>query len=125
MGSPQRSRWCSAGLASKPCARYTAGRDLTGKGNAMTAEFDAAIFKRRRDQLIKNMQDGVAIFPSAPTFLRNGDVHHGYRQHSDFFYLTGFEEPGSLALIIKGHGDHSFVLFVPKRDKVMEIWNGR
>jgi Xaa-Pro aminopeptidase len=91
----------------------------------MSAEFDAGIFQRRRDELIKRMQDGVAIFPSAPTFFRNGDVHHDYRQHSDFFYLTGFEEPGSLALIIKGHGDHSFVLFVPKRDKLMEIWNGR
>ena len=91
----------------------------------MTAEFDAGIFKRRRDELIKRMQDGVAIFPSAPTYLRNGDVHHNYRQHSDFFYLTGFEEPGSLALVIKGHDKHQFVLFVPRRDKMMEIWNGR
>ncbi|MCB9933519.1 MAG: aminopeptidase P N-terminal domain-containing protein [Planctomycetes bacterium] len=91
----------------------------------MSHDFDAAIFRRRRDELIKRMQDGVAIFPAAPTYLRNGDVHHDYRQHSDFFYLTGFEEPGSLALVIKGHGEHRFVLFVPKRDKLMEIWNGR
>ncbi|MCA8935082.1 MAG: aminopeptidase P N-terminal domain-containing protein [Planctomycetes bacterium] len=91
----------------------------------MSAEFDAGIFKRRRDELINRMQDGVAIFPAAPEYIRNGDVSHDYRQHSDFFYLTGFEEPGSLALVIKGHGAHSLVLFVPKRDKVMEIWHGR
>ena len=91
----------------------------------MSAEIDAGIFKRRRDELINRMQDGVAIFPAAPEYLRNGDVHHDYRQHSDFFYLTGFHEAGSLALVIKGHGEHRFVLFVPKRDKVMEIWNGR
>ncbi|MBZ0135274.1 MAG: aminopeptidase P N-terminal domain-containing protein [Planctomycetes bacterium] len=91
----------------------------------MSAEFDAGIFKRRRAELIKHMQDGVAIFPAAPEYLRNGDVQHDYRQHSDFYYLTGFSEPGSLALIIKGHGEHRFVLFVPKRDKLMEIWNGR
>ena len=91
----------------------------------MSAEFDGGIFKRRREALIKRMQDGVAIFPAAPEYLRNGDVHHDYRQHSDFFYLTGFSEPGSLALIIKGHGEHRFVLFVPKRDKLMEIWHGR
>ncbi|MCA8914139.1 MAG: aminopeptidase P N-terminal domain-containing protein [Planctomycetes bacterium] len=91
----------------------------------MSAEFDAGVFKRRRDELIKRMQDGVAIFPSAPDYLRNGDVHHNYRQHSDFYYLTGFEEAGSLALVIKGHAQHQLVLFVPKRDKMMEIWNGR
>ena len=91
----------------------------------MSAEFDAGIFKRRRDELIKRMQDGVAIFPAAPEYVRNGDVSHEYRQQSDFYYLTGFEEPGALALVIKGHGEHRFVLFVPKRDKVMEIWHGR
>lgn len=91
----------------------------------MSLDFDAAIFKRRREALIKRMLPGVAIFPAAGEYIRNGDVHHDYRQHSDFFYLTGFEEPGSLALIIKEHGEHSFVLFVPRRDKMMEIWNGR
>ncbi|MBK8207880.1 MAG: aminopeptidase P N-terminal domain-containing protein [Planctomycetes bacterium] len=91
----------------------------------MNLDFDAAIFKRRREALIKRMLPGVAIFPAAPEYLRNGDVHHDYRQHSDFYYLTGFEEAGALALIIKEHGEHSFVLFVPKRDKMMEIWNGR
>jgi Xaa-Pro aminopeptidase len=91
----------------------------------MSTDFDAAIFKRRREALVKRMLPGVAIFPAAPEYIRNGDVHHDYRQHSDFYYLTGFDEPGSLALIIKGQGAHSFVLFVPRRDKTMEIWNGR
>lgn len=91
----------------------------------MPYEFDPAIFKRRRERLLKDMQPGVAIIPAAPEYLRNGDVHHDYRQHSDFFYLTGFEEPGSLALLCKDAGEHRFVLFVPKRDKMMEIWNGR
>ncbi|MBE7490913.1 MAG: aminopeptidase P N-terminal domain-containing protein [Planctomycetes bacterium] len=91
----------------------------------MAYEFDPAVFKRRRDRLLAEMQPGVAIFPAAPEYLRNGDVHHDYRQHSDFFYLTGFEEPGALALLCKDAGEHRFVLFVPKRDKLMEIWNGR
>ncbi|MBK9974602.1 MAG: aminopeptidase P N-terminal domain-containing protein [Planctomycetes bacterium] len=91
----------------------------------MAYTFDPAIFKRRRERFLKEMQPGVAIFPAAPEYLRNGDVHHDYRQHSDFFYLTGFEEPGSLLLLCKEAGEHRFVLFVPKRDKMMEIWNGR
>ena len=91
----------------------------------MSATFDAAIFQRRRERLAKEMQDGVAILPSAPVAHRNGDVSHEYRQNSDFYYMTGFEEPESLALIIKQGSDLKFVLFVPKRDKEMEIWHGR
>jgi Xaa-Pro aminopeptidase len=91
----------------------------------MGYQFDAQIFARRREEFIRRMKPGVAIFPSAPEHLRNGDVNHDYRQHSDFFYLTGFPEPAALALLFKDHGEHRFVLFVPKRDKLMEIWNGR
>lgn len=90
----------------------------------MSQDFDTAIYKRRREALLKRMLPGVAIFPAAPEYVRNGDVHHDYRQHSDFFYLTGFEEAGSLAVIIKGP-EPRFILFVPKRDKLMEIWHGR
>ena len=91
----------------------------------MAYEFDPAVFQRRRKRFLKQMEDGVALIPSAPEFIRNGDVHYDYRQHSDFFYLTGFEEPGSLLVLGKGNVKDEFVLFVPRRDKVMEIWNGR
>lgn len=85
---------------------------------------DMQIFAKRRDEFRKRMKDGIAIIPSAPEYLRNGDVYHEYRQDSDFFYLTGFEEPGALA-ILSATGDKPFTLFVPKRDKMMEIWHGR
>lgn len=91
----------------------------------MAYEFDAAVFERRRERFLKSMDEGVALIPSAPESIRNGDVHHDYRQHSDFFYLTGFEEPGSLLLLCKNGRKDRFVLFVPRRDKLMEIWNGR
>jgi Xaa-Pro aminopeptidase len=91
----------------------------------MAYEFDPEVFKRRRERFLKAMDEGVAIIPSAPEAIRNGDVHYDYRQHSDFFYLTGFEEPGSLLLLRKNGTKDNFVLFVPRRDKVMEIWNGR
>lgn len=90
----------------------------------MRAEFNAGIFQRRREELMRRMQPGLAIFASAPVYPRNGDVSHSYRQDSDFFYLTGFEEPGSLALL-RPQAEQRFVLFVPERNKEMEIWNGR
>jgi len=64
----------------------------------------------------------VAILPSAPVFIRNNDVEHEYRQDSDFFYLTGFDEPESVA-VLDGK-DRTLTLFVRPRDREREIWDG-
>ncbi len=78
---------------------------------------------RRRALLSEQLGEGVLVIFSAPTTLRNNDVEHEYRQSSDFFYLTGFEEPGSV-LVLSGKPD-GFVLFVRRRDPEREIWDGR
>jgi Xaa-Pro aminopeptidase len=64
----------------------------------------------------------VAVLPSAPVFLRNNDVEHEYRQDSDFFYLTGFDEPESV--VVLDAQDRKATLFVRPRDKDREIWDG-
>ncbi len=66
-----------------------------------------------------------ALIPSAPPAFRSGDVEFIYRQDNDFYYLTGFEEPESLALLSPGHPDGEFVMFVRPRDKDRETWTGR
>jgi Xaa-Pro aminopeptidase len=76
-------------------------------------------FARRRRQLLRIMgRDCIAIVPAAPVRHRNNDVEYPYRQDSDFFYLTGFKEPESVAVLIPGreHGD---------RDPLRETWDGR
>ena len=67
----------------------------------------------------------TAILPSAPVAIRSGDVEFIYRQDSDFYYLTGFTEPESVALLSPGHPDGEYVLFVRPRDKERETWTGR
>jgi Xaa-Pro aminopeptidase len=64
----------------------------------------------------------VAVLPSAPVFRRNNDVEHEYRQDSDLFYLTGFDEPESVAVF--DTKDHHFTLFVRPRDPEREVWDG-
>ncbi len=64
----------------------------------------------------------VAVLPSAPVFRRNNDVDHEYRQDSDLFYLTGFDEPESVAVFDAKDG--KFTLFVRPRDPDREIWDG-
>jgi Xaa-Pro aminopeptidase len=64
----------------------------------------------------------VAVLPAAPVYRRNNDVEHEYRQDSDLFYLTGFDEPESVAVFDSRDG--KFVLFVRPRDPEREIWDG-
>jgi len=66
----------------------------------------------------------VAIIPGAHDTRRSNDTHYRFRQDSDFFYLTGFEEPDALA-VIKLEADKKYTLFVRPRDPEREIWDGR
>ena len=87
---------------------------------------NAEIFRKRREHFIRAIGEGaVAILPSAPTAIRSNDVEFIYRQDNDFYYLTGFAEPESVALFAPGHPDGEFVMFVLPRDKERETWTGR
>jgi Xaa-Pro aminopeptidase len=77
-----------------------------------------AEFMRRMDQ------NSVAIIPAAREATRSNDTQYRYRQDSDFFYLTGFEEPESIAVIAPGR-EHKYTLFVRPRDPSQEVWIGK
>ncbi len=69
-------------------------------------------------------EGGIAILPAAPVRTRNRDVEYPYRQDSDFFYVTGFDEPEAVAVLVPGRKRGEFILFCRERDPEMEIWNG-
>lgn len=83
------------------------------------------VYEARRKRFMDAMGKGVAVFPSAPVHTRSNDTEYEYRQDSDLFYLTGFAEPDSIAVLSTLHPEHRFVLFVRPRDKEKETWNGR
>ncbi len=85
----------------------------------------AEIFKQRRARFMAEIGAAAAILPSAPVAVRSNDVEFVYRQDNDFFYLTGFAEPESVALFAPGHKDGEFVMFVRPRDRERETWTGR
>ncbi len=70
------------------------------------------------------MEGGIAIFKSAKVSNRNYDVDYEYRQNSDFYYLTGFEEPESAILLIPD-AEQEFIMFVRQRNPAMEVWTGK
>ncbi len=76
-------------------------------------------------EFIKRMgEDSVAIIASAQEATRSNDTHFRFRQNSDLYYLTGFEEPESIAVITPKQ-EKKFRLFVRPRDHEREIWDGR
>lgn len=81
-------------------------------------------YQQRREQLMTKIGNGTAIFRSAPMAVMHNDVEYAYRQDSDFFYLTGFNEPEAVAVIAPHHEEHKFILFVRPKDPEKETWSG-
>jgi Xaa-Pro aminopeptidase len=86
---------------------------------------DLEPFADRRLRFAAALGDAVAIIPGAQEVRRNGDVDYEFRQGSDFFFLTGFDEPDAVAVLNPAHAKERYVLFVRPRDREMEVWNGR
>ena len=85
----------------------------------MTIDYHA-----RRQQLANQLPtNAIAVIPAASEQLRNGDTHYRFCQDSDFYYLTGFDEPEALLLISSGACCES-VLFNRPRVPAQEQWTG-
>ena len=82
------------------------------------------LYAQRRQQLLSKLNQGTAIFRSAPMAVMHNDVEYAFRQDSDFFYLTGFNEPEAVAVLAPHHDEHQFILFVRPKDLDREIWTG-
>ncbi|WP_392552014.1 Xaa-Pro aminopeptidase [Orbus wheelerorum] len=80
----------------------------------------------RREKIFANMIDNsAAIFFAAPEVIRSNDTHYPYRQNSDFWYLTAFNEAESALLLVKNSAsDHQTILFNRTKDPLAETWTG-
>ncbi|HEU4558512.1 MAG TPA: aminopeptidase P N-terminal domain-containing protein [Longimicrobium sp.] len=77
----------------------------------------------RREHLLEQIGQGVAVFCSAPELIKSRDTDIPYRQNSELYYLTGFPEP-AVAVLTPHDAAHRFTLFVRPRDLEKETWNG-
>jgi Xaa-Pro aminopeptidase len=92
---------------------------------AQPLQLDMTVFAARREALMKKMEpNSVAIFPSKPVYMRNLDVEYEYRQQSDFYYLSGFEEPESILLLSTSQPRNRYMLFVNKRNPHHAMYEG-
>jgi Xaa-Pro aminopeptidase len=82
-------------------------------------------YQQRRHALAQQLPEGaIAVFAAARELLRNGDAHYRFRQASDFYYLTGFNEPDAMLMITAGNESQS-ILFSRPRNPAEEQWTGR
>ncbi|WP_185233268.1 Xaa-Pro aminopeptidase [Teredinibacter franksiae] len=82
-------------------------------------------FARRRKALMAMMEpNSIAILPSAKEKIRSRDTDYPFRQDSDFYYLTGFSEPGAVLVLLPEREHGEFVLFCREKNRHKEIWDG-
>ena len=82
-------------------------------------------YRHRRRGLMERMAAGaVALIPAAITRTRTRDIDYVFRQDSDFWYLTGFSEPGALLVLVPGRDEGEVILFCEERDERYELYNG-
>ena len=88
-------------------------------------QLDMDVFAKHRAEFTKQLApQSVAMFASKPEYIRNGDVEYDYRQESNFYYLSGFEEPESMVLLNPSAPRYKYVLFVRMRNPALETFQG-
>ena len=114
---------------------------ITPSANAL---IDAKQYQARRIRLLNLLQsNAIVVIPSAQEVTRSNDTEYPFRQNSDFYYLTGFNEPDCVLVLsnstvlshqsfnqehgknsVQGSGYHA-ALFLREKDDLAEIWHGR
>ncbi|KAK2613070.1 aminopeptidase [Conoideocrella luteorostrata] len=94
----------------------------------LTPGITAQEYANRRAALASSMTEGgVAVLHAASLRFKSGAVFHPYRQESNFFWLTGWNEDDAVAVIEKtgpNWDDYTFRMFVKRKDPKDEQWNG-
>ncbi|KAI9877181.1 MAG: hypothetical protein M1830_004616 [Pleopsidium flavum] len=107
--------------------RGARGRDTLNDGDLVTPGITALEYAHRRAKLASKLPDNsIAVIAASDIKYRSGAVFYEFHQDSNFFYLTGFNEPEALAIIEKTgkDGDHRFHLYVRPTDAKAAQWDG-
>ena len=99
------------------------------KGSSRTQRFSqahGAELKRRRRALMRIMGDNsIAIIPAARIASRSRDTEYPYRADSYLMYLSGFDEPDALMVLVPNRTAGQYLMFCRERDADKETWHGR
>jgi Xaa-Pro aminopeptidase len=85
-----------------------------------TAEFA----KRRKHLMEMSDAESIFIIPAANERIRSKDTTYPFRQDSDFWYLTGLNEPEAVLVLVPGRKHGASLMFCRERDADKETWDG-
>ncbi|KIM84024.1 hypothetical protein PILCRDRAFT_819055 [Piloderma croceum F 1598] len=97
------------------------------KPNELTAGIPSEEYERRRRALMDSLpDDSIVVSVAAPIKYMSNNIFYKYRQASDFWYLTGFEEPDSAIILEKNSSsrDYKLTLFCNGTDSDKAKWDG-
>lgn len=77
----------------------------------------------RRKKVLSQIKGDVAFFCSALPKFHSRDTEIPFRQDSNFYYLTGFQESNSV-LVLRGHKNPTSIIYLKDKDPNMETWVG-
>lgn len=80
-------------------------------------------YSARRKKILSSIKGDVAFFASAPQLYYSRDTEVPYKQNTNFYYLTGFQETNSI-LVLRGHKKPSSILYMEEKNPLMEVWVG-
>jgi len=96
-------------------------QNLPGLAKLPLSEFET----HRKNFFAKMADNSIAFFPAASDVTRSNDTEFAFCQDKSFFYLTGFNEPDALLVLVKRDAQQQAILFSLPKDKGHEIWHGR
>ena len=70
------------------------------------------------------VDNAIALVPAASQKIRSRDTHFRFRQDSDFWYLSGFNEPDALIVLVPGRPHGEAILFCAEPDPKTALWEG-
>ncbi|ELR15705.1 XaaPro aminopeptidase 3, putative [Acanthamoeba castellanii str. Neff] len=97
------------------------------KEGEITPGITAKEYAQRRENLMARVPVGtVMIVPSHPEMMMSYDIPYSFRQQTDFYYLSGYQEPDALLVLAKRSDSEPihFTMFLRPRDPAREIWDG-
>ena len=82
-------------------------------------------FKKKRFPFNKIEDNSIVFLFQGLEKSRNNDVNYKFRQSSNFFYLTGINNPSMLLIIKKSSSRHSTTLVCDRPNDIDKIWHGQ
>ncbi len=84
-----------------------------------------ADYHARRERVAAKLGKGVLVL-FAGTEGEGQNATHGFRQDEDFYYLTGWREPGAGLIVAAANDVHPYqeILFLPAHNRSQERWTG-